>query len=256
MTRQRSPNYPNLSLPDALARVRKVFDQDRQAPLDRAVVAKHMGYAGISGAADKTIGSIMQYGLLERVAKGEIRVSQLAVNIFHPLEIKQKREALHAAGYAPEVFRLLRDRFGLGKVPSEDAAKSYLVRMEFLDRAIDPIISAYAETCQFLEREGANETVGPSAPQPEESPGEEPEMTEEENLAVRLGRARERVLNAERRIAEQGFTQRVLTKGMLSKGSTFEIIVSGHIGPKEIDTLIRKLEIDKELLSDEAEGDT
>ncbi len=45
--------------------------------------------------------------------------------------------------------------------------------------------------------------------------------------------------------------QRVLKKGMLSKGATYEIIVTGRIGAKEIDVLIRNLEIDKELLADD-----
>jgi hypothetical protein len=47
--------------------------------------------------------------------------------------------------------------------------------------------------------------------------------------------------------------QRILTKGMLSKASTFEIIVSGQIGLKELDMLIRKLELDKEILAEAAD---
>lgn len=49
--------------------------------------------------------------------------------------------------------------------------------------------------------------------------------------------------------------QRMLTQGMLSKNSTFEIIVTGKIGPKEIETLIRKLEIDKAILADDDDGE-
>lgn len=45
--------------------------------------------------------------------------------------------------------------------------------------------------------------------------------------------------------------ERELTTGLLSKaGASFRLIVSGQIGEKEIERLIRKLEIDKEILAD------
>ena len=45
--------------------------------------------------------------------------------------------------------------------------------------------------------------------------------------------------------------ERELTTGMLSKGASFRLIVNGNIGAKEIDLLIRKLELDKEILADD-----
>jgi hypothetical protein len=44
--------------------------------------------------------------------------------------------------------------------------------------------------------------------------------------------------------------ERELTTGMLAKGTSFRLIVSGAIGVKEIDRLIQKLQIDKEILAD------
>jgi len=45
--------------------------------------------------------------------------------------------------------------------------------------------------------------------------------------------------------------ERELTTGLLSKGASFRLIVSGHIGEKEIERLIKKLTLDKEILADE-----
>jgi hypothetical protein len=42
-----------------------------------------------------------------------------------------------------------------------------------------------------------------------------------------------------------------LTAGILSKRASFRLIVSGPIGVKEIEMLIKKLQIDKEILADE-----
>lgn len=44
--------------------------------------------------------------------------------------------------------------------------------------------------------------------------------------------------------------ERELTTGLLSKDASFRLIVSGKVGEKEIERLIRKLEFDKEILAD------
>ena len=44
--------------------------------------------------------------------------------------------------------------------------------------------------------------------------------------------------------------ERELVTGLLSKGASFRVIVNGTVGVKEIDRLIRKLELDKEILAD------
>jgi hypothetical protein len=43
--------------------------------------------------------------------------------------------------------------------------------------------------------------------------------------------------------------ERELTTGLLSKDASFRLIVSGHVGAKEIDRPIQKLSLDKEILA-------
>jgi hypothetical protein len=45
--------------------------------------------------------------------------------------------------------------------------------------------------------------------------------------------------------------ERELTTGMLSKDANFRLVVSGPIGVKEIERLIKKLEIDKDILAEQ-----
>jgi hypothetical protein len=47
--------------------------------------------------------------------------------------------------------------------------------------------------------------------------------------------------------------ERELTIGLLSNDANFRLIVSGPVGVREIERLIRKLELDKEILADESE---
>jgi hypothetical protein len=49
--------------------------------------------------------------------------------------------------------------------------------------------------------------------------------------------------------------ERELTTGLLSEDSSFRLIVSGQVGVKEIERLIKKLELDKEILADDPDAD-
>jgi hypothetical protein len=56
-------------------------------------------------------------------------------------------------------------------------------------------------------------------------------------------------------LAEIGMAgERELTTGLLAKDANFRLIVTGNIGVKEIERLIKKLKLDKEILADQ-EGD-
>lgn len=159
MARVRSPSYPSYPLDEAIANAQKIFEKDRRAPVDRAVVAKHLGYSSLNGAADKSIATMMQYGMLEKVAKGEVRVSQWAVDILFPDSPDQRISALNSAAASPALFRALNERFTDGP-PSNETLRSYLLREDYNDRALGPIISAYTKTSAYLAQEGATESGG------------------------------------------------------------------------------------------------
>jgi hypothetical protein len=44
--------------------------------------------------------------------------------------------------------------------------------------------------------------------------------------------------------------EREIATGLLSKNASFRLIVSGEVGVKEIERLIAKLQLDKEILAD------
>lgn len=58
--------------------------------------------------------------------------------------------------------------------------------------------------------------------------------------------------DSEREVAGLMEGERELTTGLLAKDASFRLIVTGKVGVKEIERLIRKLELDKEILADEA----
>lgn len=188
MARSNSPGYPNMSLPKAISAVRKMFDADRRNPIDRITAAKHIGYAGQSGASDKALGSLSHYGLTEKTGKGELRVSQLAIDIIHPDPTSPGSEAraLWQAGMSPQVFKDLRARFP-GHV-SEASLRSYLVREGFNNVAIPPVMSAFFETFRFLEQYKDFESGGVGGSEDEESDQLDSDGADEMNDTATLER--------------------------------------------------------------------
>ena len=164
----RSPRYPSMSLEDAIEHGRTIFEKDRRYPIAREVAAAHIGYKSLNGAADAALSSLMQYSILEKVTKGEVRVSQWTIDILHPDNAVQRRNAIRSAANNPALFRTLNERF-VDAIPSNETLRSYLTRENFNDRAIGPIIAAYTKTRAFVTQECANESSIPRADDREES---------------------------------------------------------------------------------------
>lgn len=154
MARIRSPGYPNLPLEDVIELARKIHDADRQNPIDRETAVRHLGFAGQSGASDRALSALMHFQLAEKVQKGEIRITDLALQIIHPDSPKERREAIRTVGFSPSLFQELRARYP-DAPPSKDGLSSYLTRSGFASAAVGPATKAYLETCHFLQREGA-----------------------------------------------------------------------------------------------------
>lgn len=168
MARAKSPSYPSYSLVKAIKHAGVIFAADRRNPIDRSVAATHMNYSSLSGAADMAISTMMQYGLLEKSGKGEVRISQTAVDILHPNQPSDRKAALIRAAFSPSLFNTLKSRFPDDRF-SNEALRSFLMREGFLERAISPVLSAYSETTAFLEQEKAYESGGASGRHDEES---------------------------------------------------------------------------------------
>lgn len=155
----RSPSYPNASLGEVLSQVAKIEKLYRQSTVDREVAAKLIGYSGLSGPASKALAAMANYGLVERAGKGEMRVTSRARAILHPDDLDERRQALVAAAFEPNLFQELRGRWP-DMIPPEEGILTYLHRQGFNQSAIRPAMKAYRDTLLFLEQEGASDSHG------------------------------------------------------------------------------------------------
>jgi hypothetical protein len=149
--RLRSPNYPALSLPDAIEKVSALYRVEHTHAARREVVAKGMGYNSLNGASATAISALQKYGLLDRVGDG-LKVGERALQILHPHSPAERAAAIRDAAREPPLFADLNDRFP-GRMPSDDLLRNYLLRNGFAPGAVTAVITAYRETSEMAERE-------------------------------------------------------------------------------------------------------
>ncbi len=166
-TRTRSPNYPILSLGEAIARVRTIYEKQHTHPATREVLAKLLGYGGLNGASGTVVSALSKYGLLEG-RNEQLRVSGLALDlILHRRGDPEYADALQTAAFMPALFRELRDQYP-GRLPSEHSLRANLVKKGFNPKAVDDAIRNYRDTIEFVDAE----TGDTDTEFPDESPHE------------------------------------------------------------------------------------
>lgn len=172
--RVRSPNYPALSLPDALNKVEALYKSIHTHSAPREVVAKGMGYNTLNGASATAISALHKYGLLDKLGD-EVKVSNRAMRILLPESPEEKAAAIREAASDPTLFQELAARFP-GMMPNEELLRNYLLRNSFAPAAVSQVILAYRDTVSLVESVGGSydsvdipftETAAPMSPSPQ-----------------------------------------------------------------------------------------
>jgi hypothetical protein len=151
MARVRSPNYPQFGLDEAIKRIGPVFEKERQHPMPKEVLAKHLGYGGVNGASLGAISAMLKYGLVDQEGES-YRVTDRALAILHPHNDLEKTAAIMAAALAPALFAELAEHFK-GGPPSDENLRAYLVRRGFAQSALTGVIQAFRETIAMVPPE-------------------------------------------------------------------------------------------------------
>ncbi len=179
MARMRSPNYPSIPLPQAIEFIDKIFSADRTNVIDKDVAAAHMGYTSLNGRTLKLLGGLSQYGLLDKVGKGKVRVSSTAVSILHGADQSEKNRALKDAAATPPLFKRIQENFDN---PSDATITSFLMREGFTDTAVAPVLKSYSDTNAFLAASGVSESHGNAAANEADSGSDQQEQDDEDML--------------------------------------------------------------------------
>lgn len=255
MARSNSPGYPSMSLPKAISAVRKMWEADRTNPIDRVTAAKHIGYAGQSGASDKALGSLAHYGLVEKTGKGELRVSRLAMDIVcpDPSDPGAEARATLNAGNNPQVFQDIRARFP--DHVSEESLRNHLIRVGFNNIAIPLVINSYFDTFRFLEQFKDTESGGPRGHVSGESDRSDNQTgadMDEIDVMERPGTAAAPAPIAAPAVRPEAGEAEWM-RNPLGRETSVRLLVTGKMGSREIGKLIKLLEAQKAVLDDDEE---
>lgn len=176
MARIRSPNYPAISLPAAIEKVRAVHKAEAQNKVPRAALATHLGFGSLNGASASMLSALAKYGLIESVGDGEAKVSDLAMRILFPEDAGEKAKALKEASLKPALFAEIKEKWP-DRAPSDESLRIHLVRNGFAQGAVDSVIQIYRDTIDMV---GSTPVVNNPPPPP---PGdrEDPSMYDTPN---------------------------------------------------------------------------
>jgi hypothetical protein len=151
--KERSPNYPALTLTDTIALAKKLYEKDKRTTVSSESAAKSLGWASLSGGARTAIASLRQYGLVETVGDG-IRISDLAMAILHhPIESDERRDAISTAAVKPP---LIAELIGTHADASDETLKAYLImKRKFSAEGAGRFIAAFRDALKLAGPEAS-----------------------------------------------------------------------------------------------------
>jgi hypothetical protein len=255
--KERSKSFPVIALKAAIERLEQFEKKFGRHPAPYEKTGLAWGMEEGSSQANRILAALKSFGLLDYSGSGKDRTVSLSDAGRTYLRAQQesiKKEILKVAALKPKQISKFWPLWGTDRPPTELCIDQLVLKEGFTDSAAPQFLKVYDETIAYA---GLSSSDKSSAVASNDSDDEEDEPLE----AVAPAKAEERrtpppEISASQRLdtpLAQG--ERVLTTGMLAKGATFKLIVSGHVGPRELDRLIRKLELDKEILADPFEDD-
>lgn len=144
----RSPNSPSTSLSDVIEAAEKLWQQEKRTPVSNETAAQHFGFKSLSGPARVMIGSLRQYGLIERTSDGHFKLTELAIRVVNGTP-EQRRAALAMAALTPPLFRELAKTH---RNASFATIKSHLiVDKGFVDFGAQRVALAFINTMGFAQ---------------------------------------------------------------------------------------------------------
>lgn len=156
--RQKSRDYPAISLKKAVEFARRIYEKDRWAEAPALSTVKHMGYAGLNGGSRPALSALRKYGLVEYLGSGDnlrVKLTDLAKRIFVPLNDTEKAGAVWEALNSPQVHGDLLTAFPAWELPSDDTLAARLEReFRMQHAAVRPFIADLRESLEYAKQFG------------------------------------------------------------------------------------------------------
>jgi hypothetical protein len=160
----RSPNFPAITLQDAIAKTRVLYDKDRRASVSAKTILQHLGFGEkLSGSSARVLSALKQFGLLDENA-GQYRVTDAAFRLFTLSEnAPERQKALQECARRPNIYREVLDKYSDG-LPSDAAMSDYLIlTKKFNPVSVVSFIRVFKASLEFAKLTPGTYT-GPTEP--------------------------------------------------------------------------------------------
>jgi hypothetical protein len=167
--RERSPNYPFLSLPMALGRVQQMYAEEKRASIPPSVLARHWGYSPKSSGLVQSIAALKSYGLIEDDGRGadrRVRLTERALRIIldERPDSTEKAEYIRQAADSPPLMARLREAYP-DELPSQAALHHFLIfDLKFGPEAAKAALRIITENQDFIRAFGPYSISGTIQP--------------------------------------------------------------------------------------------
>lgn len=133
----RSVSYPFISLEEAVARAKVLWDKEGKNLAYVSAAVSHWGYAEKSSGGRQTVAALKSFGLVEDEGSSEgrqIRLTDRALDILLDPDTSKKKLALRAAATAPKIYAELLVKWSANELPSDPTITAFLLREKDFNR--------------------------------------------------------------------------------------------------------------------------
>ncbi len=230
----RSPNYPRISLQNAIEAISAVYSKEKRAKFPRLSLAKHLGYNSLNGRSLGKIGALRAYDLI--AGRGDsLTVSSTALALLEaPRDSSDYRAALHHAFDSPTLFRQISAAHPEG-IPSPETLRWWLNQRGYIGDAAERAANVYLESKSLVSDSMDDYSLPINA-------------ADDEEAEVRPASVVEAPTAVARKTSSMGITPDF--KGKLSANVEYALHLSGNWGANDLAKLVRILQLQQELMDD------
>jgi len=155
--RVRSPSYPNIGLPEALAMLRRIYDVAFTNPIPEEEMARQLGYESASSWLGLRLSAMSKFGLLEIIPASPTRakccmITALGEEVLRNApESTQHLAALRQAALRPTIYDDLWNRFGSELPPNSEMAAYLVDERKFNPKAVASLLANFRATVECAD---------------------------------------------------------------------------------------------------------
>jgi hypothetical protein len=242
----RSPNYPRISLRDAIEQVARVYEVEGRQPALDEDIAEILGYNTLNGTSRGVLSALKKYGLLQRDGDG-FKVSDDAVAIIElPPADSEHAAAVRRVAFRPTLFVELHEKYG-NDLPNDKHLRHLLITKGFNPKTTNEVICVYRDTLEFVSEEMADYAEVEDENRPEVKPPVPPvqEQTTEEVQRAGSDPVSPTLTGGSIGIRQSTPTPVTVLQLRTSETSEARIELIGDVTQESIDALVSILNIQK-----------